>query len=151
VSLRGGVALAATALLWWGARRGFDELLLAVSALVGPVWWIAARPGWGTAWRVVASEQYIEGGFIGGRRVRLAWDGVGEVQHFVKRTPRGPIRVLRLLSIDRQREVTFDDRLSGFEPLVRLVETKVRHLGAGTPSSWGRLLWSPSPGGGPRR
>jgi hypothetical protein len=57
-----------------------------------------------------------------------------------------PIRVLRLLSIDRQREVLFDDRFSEFEPLMRLVETKIRHVGAGAPSSWGRPLWSQSRG-----
>jgi hypothetical protein len=151
VSARVGVALAGTGLVWWGAHHGIYGKLLAASALVGPVWWLVVRPGRGTAWRVVASEQYIEAVGFGGTRVRLAWDGVGEVRHFARRTTRGPIRVLRLLSLDRQREVTIDDRLSGFDSLMRLVETKVRHVGAGTPSSWGRLLWSQSPGDGSRR
>jgi hypothetical protein len=52
--------------------------------------------------------------------------------------------VLRLLSIDRQREIIFDDRLPGLEQLMGLVETKIRHVGSGTPSSWGRLVWAES-------
>jgi hypothetical protein len=116
--------------------------LVAAALLVGPVLWVVARPGWRTAWRVVVSDQFVETTGYGGTRIRLAWDGVGEVQHFVRTTTRGPIRVLRLLSIDRQRDVIFDDRLPGFGQLMGLVETKIRHVNSGTPSSWGRLLWS---------
>ena len=151
VSARVGVVLAGTGLVWWGAHHGLSGLPVAAIGLVGPIWWLVARSGRGTAWRIVASEQFIESVGFGGARVRLTWDGVGEVQHFARRTARGPVRVLRLLSLDRQREVTIDDRLSGFDSLMRLVETKVRHAGAGTPSSWGRLLWSQSPGDGSRR
>jgi hypothetical protein len=50
-------------------------------------------------------------------------------------------RALRLLSIDRQRDLIFDDRLPGFEQLMSLVEIKIRHVKNGTPSSWERFLW----------
>jgi hypothetical protein len=151
VSARVGVVLAGTGLVWWGAHHGIAGLPVAAIGLVGPLWWLVARSGRGTAWRILASEQFIESVGFGGTRVRLAWDGVAEVQHFARRTTRGRVRVLRLLSLDRQREVIIDDRLSGFDSLMRLIETKVRHAGAGTPSSWGRLLWSQSPGDGSRR
>jgi hypothetical protein len=151
VSARVGVVLAGTGLVWWAAPHGIAGLPVAAIGLVGPLWWLVARSGRGTAWRIVASEQFIESVGFGGTRVRLAWDGVAEVQHFARRTTRGRVRVLRLLSLDRQREVIIDDRLSGFDSLMRLIETKVRHAGAGTPSSWGRLLWSQSPGDGSRR
>lgn len=120
-------------------------VLVAAALLIGPVVCLVARPGWRVAWRVVAAEEYVEGTTYGGARIRLSWAGVGEVQHFVRTSARGPIRVLRLLSIDRQREVTFDDRLPRFEQLMGLVEKGVRHVGGGTPSSWGRL-WPQSQG-----
>lgn len=146
VGARVCVGLAGTAIVGWGARHGIYGLLGAAALLVGPVLWVVARPGWRTAWRVVVSDQYIEATGYGGTRIRLAWDGVGEVQHFVRTTTRRPIRVLRLLSIDRQRDVIFDDRLPGFEQLMSLVEMKVRHVNSGTPSSWERLLWLKSGG-----
>ena len=151
VSTRVGFSLAAGGLVWWGGRHGIYGLLMAAALLIGPVLWIVARPGWGTASRVVVADQFIEAAGYGRRRVRLTWDGIGEVQHFVRATTRGPVRVLRLLSLDRQREVVFNDRLPGFERLMSLVEIKVRHMSVGTPSSWGRLLWSKSPGDEPRR
>lgn len=132
---------AGAAILGWGARHGIYGVLVAAALLVGPVLWLVARPGWRTAWRVVISEQYIEATSYGGTRTRLTWDGVGEVQHFVRSSSRGPIRMLRLASFDRQREVVFDDRLPGFERLMGAVETRIRHVPAGTPSSWGRMLW----------
>jgi len=134
--------LACAAIVGWGARHGIYGLLVAATLLGGPILWVIARPGWRTAWRVVVSDQYIEGTGYGGMRMRLAWEGVGEVQHFVRTTTRGPIRVLRLLSIDRLRDIIFDDHLPGFEQLMVLVETKIRHVENGTPSSWGRLLWT---------
>lgn len=45
-------------------------LLVAAAVLVGPVLW-------------VVSDQYLEATHYGGTRIRLAWDGVEEVQHFV--------------------------------------------------------------------
>jgi hypothetical protein len=151
VSARVGIAMAGTGLVWWAAPHGIAGLPVAAIGLVGPLWWLVARSARGTAWRILASDQFIEAVGFGGARVRLTWDSVGEVQHFVRRTTRGPVRALRLLSVDRQREVTIDDRLSGFDSLMSLVESKVRHAGAGTPSSWGRLLWSQSVGDGSRR
>jgi len=136
-----GVGLAGAAVVGWGARHGLYGLLAAAALLVGPLLWVVSRPGWRTARRVVVSDQYLEATHYGGTRIRLAWDGVGEIQHFVRGLRRHPIRVLRLLSVDRQRDVIFDDRLPGFEQLMSLVETKIHHVSSGTPSSWGRLLW----------
>jgi hypothetical protein len=131
-------------ILGWGARRGIYGLLVAATLLIAPILWLVSRPGWRAARRVVVSDEYLEGTGYGGTRIRLTWDGVGEVQHFVRTSTRGPIRVLRLASIDRQREVIFDDRLPGFEQLMGLVETRIRHVPRGTPSSWGRMLWPTS-------
>lgn len=142
VGARVCVGLASAAIVGWGARHGPYGLLVAAALLGWPVFWVVARPGWRTAWRVVVSDQFVETTGYGGTRIRLAWDSVGEVQHFVRTTTRGPIRVLRLLSIDRQRDIIFDDRLPGFGQLMGLVETKIRHVNSGTSSSWGRLLWS---------
>lgn len=144
LGVRVGVGLASAAVVGWGAQRGFFGLLVAAALLVGPILWVVSRPGWRTARRVVVSDRYLEATHCGGTRIRLAWDGVGEVQHFVRGRRRYPIRVLRLLSIDRQRDVMFDDRLPGFEQLMGLVEPKIRHVSSGTPSSWGRLLWPES-------
>lgn len=135
------VGFAGAAIVEWGARHGIYGLLGAAALLVGPILWVVARPGWRTAWRVVVSDQCIEATGYGGTRIRLAWDSVGEVQHFVRTTIPRPIRALRLLSIDRQRDFIFDDRLPGFEQLMSLVEMKIRHVKSGTPSSWERLLW----------
>jgi hypothetical protein len=132
------VGLAAAAILGFGARHGVAGGVVAAAVLVGPLLWVAARPGWRAAWRVVASEQYVEGTRYGGRRVRLTWDHVGEVQRFVRRGSRGWIRVLSLSSIDRQREIIFDDRLPGFEQLVAVVETRTGRVSDGAPSSWRR-------------
>lgn len=132
------VGLAAAAILGFGARHGVSAGVVAAAVLVGPLLWVAARPGWRAAWRVVASEQYVEGTRYGGRRVRLTWDHVGEVQRFVRRGSRGWIRVLSLSSIDRQREIIFDDRLPGFEQLVAVVETRTGRVSDGAPSSWRR-------------
>jgi len=132
------VGLAAAAILGFGARHGVSGGVVAAVVLVGPLLWVAARPGWRAAWRVVASEQYVEGTRYGGRRVRLTWDHVGEVQRFVRRGSRGWIRVLSLSSIDRQREIIFDDRLPGFEQLVAVVETRTGRVSDGAPSSWRR-------------
>jgi len=138
---RGCIAgLAAAAILWFGARYGISGGVVTAAVLVGPLLWVASRPGWRAVWRVVVSEQYVEGTGYGGRRVRLPWDHVGEVQRFVRRGSRGWIRVLSLSSIDRQREIIFDDRLPGFEQLVTVVETRTRRVSDGTPSSWGRML-----------
>ena len=133
------VGLPAAAILGFGARHGVSGGLVAAAVLVGPLLWVAARPGWRAAWRVVASEQYVEGTRYGGRRVRLTWDHVGEVQRFVRRGSRGWIRVLSLSSIDRQREIVFDDRLPGFEQLVAVVENRTGRVKDGAPSSWGRM------------
>jgi hypothetical protein len=132
------VGLAAAAILGFGARHGVSGGVVAAAVLVGPLLWVAARPGWRAAWRVVASEQYVEGTRYGGRRVRLTWDHVGEVQRFVRRGSRGWIRVLSLSSIDRQREIILDDRLPGFEQLVAVVETRTGRVSDGAPSSWRR-------------
>jgi hypothetical protein len=138
---RGCIAgLAAAAILWFGARHGISGGVVTAAVLVGPLLWVASRPGWRAVWRVVVSEQYVEGTGYGGRRVRLRWDHVGEVQRFVRRGSRGWIRVLSLSSIDRQREIIFDDRLPGFEQLVTVVETRTRRVTDGTPSSWGRMI-----------
>jgi len=130
--------LAAAAVLGFGARHGVSGGVVAAAVLVGPLLWVAARPGWRAAWRVVVSEQYVEGTRYGGRRVRLTWDHVGEVQRFVRRGSRDWIRVLSLSSIDRQREIVFDERLHGFEQLVAVVETRTGRVRDGAPSSWGR-------------
>lgn len=132
------VGLAAAAILGFGVRHGVSGGVVAAAVLLGPLLWVAARPGWRAAWRVVASEQYVEGTRYGGRRVRLTWDHVGEVQRFVRRGSRGWIRVLSLSSIDRQREIIFDDRLPGFEQLVAVVETRTGRVSDGAPSSWRR-------------
>ena len=148
------VGLAAAAILGFGARHGVSGGVVAAAVLVGPLLWVAARPGWRAAWRVVASEQYVEGTRYGGRRVRLTWDHVGEVQRFVRRGSRGWIRVLSLSSIDRQREIIFDDRLPGFEQLVAVVETRTARVNDGAPSSWQRArgpepaAQNPQPGRG---
>lgn len=148
------VGLAAAAILGFGARHGVSGGVVAAAVLVGPLLWVAARPGWRAAWRVVASEQYVEGTRYGGRRVRLTWDHVGEVQRFVRRGSRGWIRVLSLSSIDRQREIIFDDRLPGFEQLVAVVETRTGRVNDGAPSSWRRArgpepaAQNPQPGRG---
>lgn len=142
------VGLAGAAVVAWGVAHGIYGALVAAALLCSSFFWVVARPGWRTAWRVIVSDEFIEATRSGHGRVRLIWDGVGEVQHFVRTSPRGPIRVLRLVSIDRQREVLFDDRLPGFERLMGLVETRIRHVRGGTPSSWGRMLWpkvSPKP------
>jgi hypothetical protein len=141
VGARVCIGLAGGAIVGWGARHGIYGLLVAAGLLVGPVLWVSTRPGWRTAWRVVVSDQYVEATRYGGARTRLVWDGVGEVQHFVRARTRGPIRVLRLLSVDRQRDVIFDDRLPGFEQLMGLVEARIRQVNSRTPSSWGRMLW----------
>jgi len=108
--------------------------------ICGPLFWTVARQGWRTAWRVVISDQGIEASRYGGRRVELPWDSIAEVQHSVRRTIQGPLRLVRLVSIDRQREVIFNDRLPRFEELMRLVEAQIRHVGPEEPTSWGRLL-----------
>jgi hypothetical protein len=142
VGARVAVGLAGVAVIAWGVRHGLPGVLVAAGVLCGPFFWVLARQGWRSAWRIVVSGEHIEATRIGARRVRLRWDGIGEVQHFVRATIRGPIRLLRLVSIDRQREVIFNDRL-----LMRLVEAGVRHVGPGEPSAWGRLLWAkPAPG-----
>lgn len=130
--------LAAAAILGFGARHGVSGGVVAAAVLAGPLLWVAARPGWRAARRVVVSEQYVEGTRYGGRRVCLTWDQVGEVQRFVRRGSRGWIRVLSLSSIDRQREIIFDDRLPGFEQLVAVVDTRTGRVSVGAPSSWGR-------------
>lgn len=139
---RAGVGVVGVAVSAWGVRHGVPGVLVAAIVLAGAGWWVVARPGWGSAWRIVVADQYVEATGYGGMRVRLTWDGVGEIQHFVRRTMRGPVRVLRLLSIDRQRQVSFNERVPGFEQLMRLVESKVRHVSAGAPSAWDRVLWS---------
>lgn len=137
-----GVGLAGAAVVAWGVYRGIYGGFVAAALLCGPFFWAVARQGWRTAWRVVVSDEFIEATRSGGTRVRLSWDGVGEVQHFVRATIQGPVRLVRLLSIDRQLEVIFNDRLPRFEELMGLVEAKVRHVSADEPTSWGRLLWS---------
>ena len=139
--MRACLGLAGAAIIAWATRRGIPDALGAAALLIGPVVWVLSRPGWRTARRVVVTDQYIEGTAYGGMRVRLAWDGIGEVQHFVRGSTRRPIRVLRVLSIDRQGDLTFDERLPGFEELIGLVEARIRHVADGTPSSWGRQLW----------
>jgi len=142
-----GVGLAGAAVAVWGVSHGIYGAAVAATLLCGPLFWAVARQGWRTAWRIVVSDQHIEATRMGARQVRLTWDGVGEVQHFVRRTIQGPIRLLRLVSIDRQREIIFSDRLPRFEELMRVVEAKIRHVGPAEPSAWGRLLWStPVPG-----
>jgi hypothetical protein len=132
------VGLAGAAVVVWGVSHGVYGLFAAAALLLG---WAVARPAWRTAWRVVVSDRHIEATRYGGTRVRLTWDGVGEVQHFVRESIRGPVRFLRLVSLDRQREVIFSDRLPGFEELMGLVETAIRHIRTGEPTAWGRLLW----------
>jgi len=128
------VGLAVAVILGVGARDGISGGFVAVAALLGHILWVSARPGWRVAWRVIVSDQYVEGTGYGGRRVRLTWDHVG-VQRFVRRSSRAPSRVLSLGSIDRQREIIFDDRLPGFEQLVAMVETKARRVSDGPPNS----------------
>ena len=55
------------------------------------------------------------------RPPNLGWRRRG--QHFVRETIQGPVRVPRLVSLDRQREVIFSDRVPRFEELMGLVES----------------------------
>lgn len=138
-----GVGLLGAAVVGWGLSHATSGLGVAAIFLGGPFFWIVARHGWRTAWRVSISDQHIEAARIGARPVRLTWDSVAEVQHSVRETNRGPLRLLRLLSMDRQREIVFSDRLPRFDELMRVVETKIRHVGIDDPSAWGRLLGVP--------
>lgn len=144
------IGLAGALVVALGVSHGVTGLLAGVIVLGGPVYWAVSRPGWRAAWHVVVTDQHIEARRIGGRRTRLAWESVGEVQHFARRTLTRPVRYLRLASIDRQRAVVFNDRLPGFDALMRVIEAKIRNVGIDEPSSWGRLLW-PSPAESPRR
>jgi hypothetical protein len=139
------IGLAGVLVVAWGVCYGIPGLAVAAILLGGPLYWAVSRRGWRAAWRIVVSDQHIEARRIGAGRVRLTWDGVGEVQHFARRTIQGPVRFLRLVSIDRQREVVFNDRLPRFDALMRVVEAKVRRVGIDEPSTWGRLLWAGSP------
>ena len=112
-------------------------MVVGAALICGPLFWIVARQGWRTAWRVVISDQGIEASRYRGRRVELPWDSIAEVQHSVRRTIQGPLRLVRLVSIDRQREVIFNDRLPRFEELMRLVEAQIRHVGPEEPTSLG--------------
>ncbi len=136
-----GVAVVGATAVVWGVCHGIFGVLVSGALLGGPLFWAVARQGWRAAWRVVASDQGIEATRCGGRRVQLTWEGIGEVQYFVRGTIQGPLRLVRLVSIDRQREVIFNDRLPRFEELMGLVEAKMRHGSTGEPTSWGRLLW----------
>ena len=79
----------------------------------------------------------------------LGWRREG--QHVVRETIRGPVRALRLVSLDRQREVIFSDRVPRFEELmglVGLVEPQ-RHIRTGEPTagvgSYGNSANGPRP------
>jgi hypothetical protein len=144
MAARLGVGLLGVALVVWGVSHGSSGLGVAATLLGGPFFWVVACHGWRTAWRVSVSDQHIEGARIGARPVRLTWAGVGEVQHFVRETSRGPIRLLRLLSIDRQREIVFTDRLPRFEELMRMVEAAIRHVSTEDSPAWGHFLWVPA-------
>jgi hypothetical protein len=144
------IGLAGALVVALGVSHGVTGLLAGALVVAGPVCWAMSRPGWRAAWHIVVSDQHIEARRIGALRTRLAWESVGEVQHFAQRTIRGPVRFLRLVSIDRQRDIVFNDRLPGFDALMRAIEAKIRHVGIDEPSSWGRLLWA-SPPRSPRR
>ena len=92
----------------WGVSHGVYGLF---PAIVWALCCAVARP----AWRVVVSDQHLEATRYGGMRVRLTWDGVGKV------------RAVRLVSLDRQREVIFSDWVPRFEELMGLVETATPH------------------------
>lgn len=141
VGARLGVGAAGIVVVAWGVSHGVVGVVVGAALMCGPLFWTVARQGWRTAWRVVVSDQGIEASRYGGRRVELPWDGIAEVQHSVRRSINGPLRLLRLVSIDRQREVIFNDRLPRFEELIRLVEAQIRHVGPEEPTSWERLLW----------
>ena len=136
------VGLAGAAVVAWGVDHGIYGALVAAALLCGPLFWAVARPGWRTASRVVVSDESIEATRSGGRQVRLTWDGVGETQHFERATIEGPVRLVRLVSIDRQLEVIFTDRLPRFDELLSLVEAHVRHVSAKEATSWRRVFWS---------
>ncbi len=141
VGARLGVGAAGVVVVVWGVSHGIVGVVVGVAMMCGPLFWTVARQGWRTAWRVVVSDQGIEASRYGGRRVELPWEGIAEVQHFVRKTIQGPLRLVRLVSIDRQREVIFNDRLPRFEELMSLIEAKIRHVGPEEPTSWERLLW----------
>ena len=137
-----GVGLAGAAVVMWGAYRGAYGAFATAAMLGGPFFWVITPRGWRSAWRAVVSDEYIEATRCGGMRVRLAWDGVGEVQHRVKATIHGPVRLVRLVSIDRQGEIIFSDRWPRFEELMGLVEAHVRHVPTEEATSWRRFLGS---------
>jgi hypothetical protein len=141
VGARLGVGAAGVVVVAWGVSHGIVGVMVGAALMGGPLFWTVARHGWRTAWRVVVSDQGIEASRYGGRCVEVPWYGIAEVQHSVRRTIQGPLRLVRLVSIDRQREVIFNDRLPRFEELMRLVEARIRHVGLEEPTSWARLLW----------
>ena len=140
-----GVGVAGAAVVMGGAYHGVYGAFVAAILLGGPLCWVIARRGWRSARRVVVSDEDIEATRFGSTRVRLMWDGVGEVQHRVKATSQGPVRLVRLVSIDRQDEVVFSDRWPRFEELMGLVEAHVRHVSTEEATSWGRFLWPQPP------
>jgi hypothetical protein len=141
VGARLGVGAASVVVVMWGVSHGIVGVVVGAVLMCGPLFWTVARQGWRTAWRVVVSDQGIGASRYGGRLVELPWYGIAEVQHSVRRTIQGPLRLVRLVSIDRQREVIFNDRLPRFDELMRLVEAQIRHVGPEEPTSWERLLW----------
>lgn len=149
-----GVGLVGAAVIAWGACRGVYGLFGAAALLGGSLLWVIMPRSWRSAWRVVASDEGIEAARPGSRRVRLTWDGIGDVQYRTKRGMRGPVRLMRLVSIDRQGEIVFNDRWPQFEELLGLVEAHVRHVDAKEATSWSRSLWpkssaTPARGGKP--
>jgi hypothetical protein len=87
VTVRVGVALTGTGLVW-GAPHSIYGLLGGGERAGRTGLCMVVRPGRGTTWRIVASEQFIEAVGFGGTRVPLSWDGVGEIQQLVPRTAR---------------------------------------------------------------
>jgi hypothetical protein len=109
--------------------------------VVGAALWYSVWKTMQVAERVAISDKQFEAWNYGGKHVCLRWDQIDQLRQFNVAEASGPIRVIRVIPMDREEQIVVTDLLNNFTDLVAQIKTKVPHARIeGKPSFWERIL-----------
>jgi hypothetical protein len=126
----------AAGFVYYGYNVAGVAILLIGSAFLFRTLWKIRQ----VAERVLISDEKIEAWAYGGRRVCLQWDRIGELRQVDLITQTRTIKIVRIISLDRQQQIVITDLLIGFDDLMARIHAQTPHVRTGSEPTLGEKL-----------
>jgi len=127
---------------WIGIRGGHIKPTLFVLSLgVSSAWYFK----WMSKWmpeRIVITDDQIEAWTDSSRYTLLRWDEIQEIRQFSMATRNGPIKIVRLIPSDKNKQIFITERVADFAEIMQHVRSKTPHAQPGKSLTLGeRIFW----------